>query len=154
MSQRPARAARVLTARLDLEWCRVVAPFDAWVTNMNISEGAYARPGTPLFTLIDTRKWWVVANYRESKLRRIKVGTRVDVYLLDHPDRKFNGIVESVGFGVFPEDGKVVGGIARHPANAQLGASFHPISRPRQGKGPGSRPVPHRRDRCNHREVR
>jgi membrane fusion protein, multidrug efflux system len=111
MSQRPARAAKVLSARLDLEWCRVVAPFDAYVTNMNISEGAYARPGTPLFTLIDTRKWWVVANYRESKLKNIKIGTRVDVYLLGHPDRKFDGIVESVGYGVFPEDGQVSGGL-------------------------------------------
>ena len=35
----------------------------------------------------------------------------VDVYLMGHPDRKFNGIVESVGFGVFPEDGRVVGGL-------------------------------------------
>lgn len=68
VSQREAKAAKVLSARLDLERCSVVAPFDAYVTNMNISEGAYARPGSPLFTLIDTRNWWVIANYRESKL--------------------------------------------------------------------------------------
>src|SRR5580698_3085647 len=53
MSQRPAKASRVETARLDLERTRVLSPFDAYVTNMNISEGAYAHPGTPLFTLID-----------------------------------------------------------------------------------------------------
>jgi multidrug efflux system membrane fusion protein len=111
MSQRPDRAAKVLNARLELERCRVVSPFDAYVTNMNISEGAYARPGAPLFTLIDTRTWYVIANYRESKLRNIRVGTGVDVYLLGHPDRKFNGTVESIGFGVFPEDGRVAGGL-------------------------------------------
>jgi multidrug efflux system membrane fusion protein len=110
-SQRPARAAKVDSARLDLERTRVVAPFDAYVTNLNISVGAYAHPGTPLFTLIDTRAWYVIANYRESKLKNIPLGTHVDVYLMGHPDRRFNGRVESIGYGVFPEDGKVAGGL-------------------------------------------
>jgi multidrug efflux system membrane fusion protein len=110
-SQRPGLAARVDRARLDLERCRVVAPFDAYVTNMNISEGAYARPGTPMFTLIDTRKWWVVANYREAKVRSIRIGSPVDVYLMGHPEKRFTGLVESIGYGVFPEDGSVVAGL-------------------------------------------
>jgi len=111
MSERPGKAAKVDSARLDLERCRVVAPFNAYVTNMNISVGEYARPGTPLFTLIDTRTWWVVANYRESKVKNIGIGAHVDVYLMGHPDRKFNGVVESIGYGVFPEDGAVSGGL-------------------------------------------
>jgi multidrug efflux system membrane fusion protein len=109
--KRDAKAAKVLSARLDLERCRVVAPFDAYVTNMNISEGAYARPGSPLFTLIDTRNWWVIANYRESKLKAIRPGMHVDVYLMSHPDHRFNGVMESIGFGVFPEDGAVTNGL-------------------------------------------
>jgi multidrug efflux system membrane fusion protein len=111
ISQRPARAARVESARLDLERCRVVSPFDAWVTNLNISEGAYARAGAPMFTLIDTRKWYVIANYRESSLGQIRNGMHVEVYLMGHPDRRFNGIVESTGYGVFPEDGRVASGL-------------------------------------------
>jgi len=110
-SQRPARAARVDSARLDLERCRVLSPFDAYVTNLNISEGAYAHPGTPMFTLIDTRTWYVIANYRESKLKTIHIGSHVDVFLMEHPDKKFSGIVDSIGFGVFPEDGKESGGL-------------------------------------------
>ncbi len=110
-SQRPAKAAKVDSARLDLERCRVVAPFDAYVTNLNISEGAYAHPGTPIFTLIDTRTWYVIANYRESRLKHIHPGSQVDVYLMGHPDRKFSGVVESIGYGVFPEDGNVAQGL-------------------------------------------
>ena len=110
-SQRPGLAARVDRARLDLERCRVVTPFDAYVTNMNISEGAYARPGTPMFTLIDTRKWWVVANYREAKVKSIRIGSHVDVYLMGHPEKRFTGLVESIGYGVFPEDGSVIAGL-------------------------------------------
>ncbi|HMF53043.1 MAG TPA: biotin/lipoyl-binding protein [Edaphobacter sp.] len=110
-SQRPAKAAKVDSARLDVEWTRVVAPFDAYVTSMNISVGAYAHPGTLMFTLIDTRKWYVIANYRESKLKRIPIGASVDVYLMGHPDRRFKGRVESIGFGVLPEDGKLANGL-------------------------------------------
>jgi membrane fusion protein, multidrug efflux system len=110
-SQQPGLAAKVDRARVDLERCRVVAPFNAYVTNMNISVGAYARPGTPMFTLIDTRKWWVIANYREGKVKNIHIGAPVDVYLMGHPERKFRGLVESIGYGVFPEDGSVVAGL-------------------------------------------
>lgn len=111
MSQRPGRTSRVDQARLDLERCRVVSPFDAYVTNMNISVGAYARPGAPMFTLIDTTVWYVVANYRESKLKHVHLGSNVDVFLMGHPDRKFHGVVESIGYGVFPEDGAVQAGL-------------------------------------------
>jgi membrane fusion protein, multidrug efflux system len=111
LAQRPAKAARVDSARLDLERTRVPSPFDAYVTSMNISEGAYARPGSPIFTLIDTRNWYVIANYRESKLKNIHIGSHVDVYVMGHPDRRFAGHVESIGYGVFPEDGKLAGGL-------------------------------------------
>jgi multidrug efflux system membrane fusion protein len=110
-SQRPGLIARVDRARLDLERCRVVAPFDAYVTNMNISEGAYAHIGTPMFTLIDNRTWYVIANYREGKMQYIHPGSNVDVYLMGHPERKFEGVVVSAGFGVFPEDANVSGGL-------------------------------------------
>jgi multidrug efflux system membrane fusion protein len=111
ISQRPAASAKVDKARLDLERCRVVAPFNAYVTNMNISEGAYAHPGAAIFTLVDSRTWWVVANYRESELKSIHREGHVDVFLMGHPDRKFSGVVESIGYAVFPEDGKVSGGL-------------------------------------------
>jgi multidrug efflux system membrane fusion protein len=111
LSERPAKAAKVESARLDLERTRVVAPFNAYVTNLNISVGAYARPGAPIFTLIDTRTWYVIANYRESKLKNIHINDHVDVFLMGHPDRRFNGIVQSIGYGVFPEDGAVAQGL-------------------------------------------
>lgn len=110
-SERAGRAARVENARVELERTRVVAPFDAYITNMNISEGAYAKPGTPMFTLIDARNWYVIANYRESKLNHIHLGSQVDIFLLEHPEHHFEGVVDGIGHGVFPEDGGVNGGL-------------------------------------------
>lgn len=110
-AQRAGRAAKVQQAELNLKWTSVQAPFDGYVTNMNISQGAYAHVGTAMFTLIDTSRWWVLANYRESKLKHIRPGQHVQVYLMDQPNRRFDGIVESVGRGVFPEDGATLNGL-------------------------------------------
>jgi multidrug efflux system membrane fusion protein len=110
-AQRASRAAKVQQAELNLEWTSVRAPFDGYVTNMNISQGAYAHIGTPLFTLIDTSHWWVLANYRESKLKHIHRGQHVQVYLMDQPNRRYDGVVDSVGRGVFPEDGGSADGL-------------------------------------------
>ena len=90
-------------ARYNLDNCRVYAPFDARVTNLTISEGAYAHVGQQVFTLIDARTWWVVANFREGEISNIAPGMRADVYVMSRPSRRYSGVVESVGFGVTPD---------------------------------------------------
>ncbi len=103
-SQMLAREAQVRSAAYDLERCRVYAPFDARVTGLTIAAGQYARTGGQVFTLIDTTAWWVLGNYKETQLRHLAPGMPAEVYVLDHPDIRFHGVVESVGFGVMPED--------------------------------------------------
>jgi len=111
LAQRPAKAAKVLDARLNLERCTVKAPFDGYVTNLNISEGEYAKPGAPIFALIDNRTWYVVSNYRESELKSICPGKHVDVYVMSQPGKRFDGVVESLGFGVAPDDTRLSNGL-------------------------------------------
>ena len=103
INQRGAKAAAVKNARYNLDNCRVYAPFDARVTNLTISEGAYAHVGQQVFTLIDARTWWVVANFREGEISNIAPGMRADVYVMSRPSRRYSGVVESVGFGVTPD---------------------------------------------------
>ena len=102
ISQRGARQSAVDTARYNLENCRVQAPFDARVTNLTISEGAYAHVGERMFTLIDARTWWAVANFREGQLQHIAPGMRADVYVMSRPDVRFAATVDSIAFGVTP----------------------------------------------------
>lgn len=103
INQRGARASAIDTARYDLANCRVYAPFTARVTNLTISEGAYAHVGEQMFTLIDARTWWAVANFREGQLQHIAPGMKADVYVMSKPDLRFSGVVDSVGFGVSPD---------------------------------------------------
>jgi multidrug efflux system membrane fusion protein len=108
INQRGAKMSAVDTARYNLNNCRVYAPFDARITNLTISEGAYAHVGQQMFTLIDARTWWAVANFREGQLQHITPGMRADVYVLSKPNERFSGVVDSIGFGVTP-DADVVG---------------------------------------------
>ena len=118
VNQRGARASAVKSARYDLDNCRVYAPFDARVTNLTISEGAYAHVGQQVFTLIDARVWWAIGNFREGNLQKIMPGMRADVYVLSKPDVRFSGVVDSIGFGVTP-DADVFGTLAPGLPNAQ-----------------------------------
>ena len=101
--QLAGKQAAIDTAKYNFDNCHVVAPFDARVTNLTISEGAYANAGEHLFTLIDNRVWWVIANFRETQLHHIQPGMLADVYVMSRPTVRYRGIVDSVGFGVTPD---------------------------------------------------
>ncbi len=103
VAQREGRAAAIRTAEYNLNNTRVYAPFDARVTNLTISQGAYAHTGQQMFTLIDTRVWWVVANFRETQLRHIHPGMKAYVYVLSRPNIRYDGVVDSTGYGVRPD---------------------------------------------------
>ena len=103
LGQVPGKLAAIDTAQYNLDHCDVVAPFDARVTNLTLSEGAYAHAGEKIFTLIDTRVWWAIANFRETQLRHIHPGMEAYVYVLSRPGVRFKGVVDSVGFGVTPD---------------------------------------------------
>jgi len=108
INQRGAKASAIDTARYNLNNCRVYAPFDARVTDLTISQGAYAHIGQQMFTLIDVTRWWAVGNFREGQLAHIAPGMRADVYALSRPNARLSGVVDSIGFGVTP-DQDVVG---------------------------------------------
>jgi multidrug efflux system membrane fusion protein len=91
----------------------VSAPFAGKVVNLNISNGAFARAGAEVFTLVDTRTWYVVANFRETQLRHIPAGAPVDLYLQSQPGRHFRGTVVGLGWAVLPENGTSVMGLPR-----------------------------------------
>ncbi|MGA3050054.1 MAG: biotin/lipoyl-binding protein [Terracidiphilus sp.] len=103
VAQRLGRAAAIGNAQYNYNHCRVYAPFDARVTNLVISEGAYAHVGQEMFTLIDTRVWWVLANFRETQLKHIQPGMTADIYFMADPGLRYTGVVESTGYGVTPD---------------------------------------------------
>jgi multidrug efflux system membrane fusion protein len=104
-AQRSVVQAEIASAELNLEYATVRAPFDGVVVSLRTTCGQFASASAPVFTLIDTTHWYVVANLRETELAKVHPGTLATVYLMSNASRHFQGKVDSVGFGVSPEDG-------------------------------------------------
>ncbi|MGQ6399736.1 multidrug transporter subunit MdtN [Serratia sp. IR-2025] len=105
IAEREVIKADISTAQFNLEHTIVKAPFDGRVTALKTTSGQYASIGKPVFTLIDSTAWYVVANFRESELENIHNKSKVDVYLMSNTSKHFTGVVDSIGYGVYPDDG-------------------------------------------------
>jgi multidrug efflux system membrane fusion protein len=110
-ARRKAAEAALYDARLNVEYCYVRAPFDAYVTNLNIAVGQYANEGREVMSLVDNRTWYVLANFRENFLGYIRPGMRVEVYLLSYPNKRFHGRVQGVGWALYQGNGASVAGL-------------------------------------------
>jgi multidrug efflux system membrane fusion protein len=115
VAQRAVVMAEIAIAELHLEYATVRAPFDGRVVSLKTQTGQYASALKPIFTLIDTRHWYVVANFRETELKGIRTGTPATVYLLSDTGQRFKGSVDSISYGVSPDEGgfALPGGLPR-----------------------------------------
>lgn len=108
VAQRAEIEAEMAIAQLNLEFTEVRAPFDGRVAALRTTVGQFASALKPVFTLIDTRQWYVMANFRETELKDIRAGTAATVYLMSDSGKRFEGKVDSISYGVLPDDGGVV----------------------------------------------
>jgi multidrug efflux system membrane fusion protein len=112
-----AAEAQLAEAELDLGYCTVRAPFSGKVVNLNISQGEFAHAGVQVFTLVDTRTWYVVANFRETQLKHIQEGAPAEIYLQFKGGKSFRGKVVGPGWAVVPEYGTSTMGLPNVPRN-------------------------------------
>jgi membrane fusion protein, multidrug efflux system len=106
-AQRPGTVAALGTAQLELSYTRIYAPFDGQVVGLNISEGAYAHAGVEVFAFLDSRKWYILANFRERELESIRPGMEAEIYLLSAPERLFRGVVQGISPAVQSQEDNV-----------------------------------------------
>jgi len=108
---RKAAEAAVYDATLNVGYCSVHAPYNGYVTNLNIAVGQYANEGRQVVSLIDDRKWYVVANFRETFLSHIEPGMTAEVFILAYPNKRFRGRVQGVGWALYQPNGATVEGL-------------------------------------------
>jgi multidrug resistance efflux pump len=97
--------ANLELARLNLSYTKVFAPVDGYVTNMNTSEGTYVTAGNQLMALVDTSSFWIAAYFKETQLPHIEFGQKANLTLMGYNNQPFEGVVRSVGWGVYVQDG-------------------------------------------------
>jgi multidrug resistance efflux pump len=104
-AQLASAKANLQLARLNLSYTKVFAPVDGYVTNMNTSEGTYVTAGVQLMALVDTSSFWIAGYFKETQLPHIQVGQKAIVTVMGDENQPFQGVVRSVGWGVFVQDG-------------------------------------------------
>ncbi|MDE0799502.1 MAG: HlyD family secretion protein [Rhodospirillaceae bacterium] len=90
------KSAAIQLLEIDLAYTEVVAPVDGIVGNRSVRTGQFVRPGTHLMALVPTNTPWVVANFKETQLTRMKPGQIAEIIVDTYPDVVLNGRIESL----------------------------------------------------------
>jgi membrane fusion protein (multidrug efflux system) len=123
------KEAQLDAAQLQLGYTKITAPFDSVVTQKNVDAGTEAHAGQPLMYLVDLNDIWVVANYKETLLTRVRPGQPVSIKVDSYPGLDLTGTVHSIMsgtgavFSLFPPEnatGNYVKVVQRIPVRIDL----------------------------------
>ncbi|THF53284.1 HlyD family secretion protein [Flavobacterium supellecticarium] len=121
--------ASLEAAELNLSYTVITAAVDGQVSNIDIQPGQMVQPGQSLFYIINNQETWVVANFKETQLNKMREGQKVIIAVDAYPDIKFEGEVNSFSpatgarFSILPPDnatGNFVKTIQRLPVKIKL----------------------------------
>ena len=101
---RQALAAR-RQAELNLEFTQVRAPANGHVTNLRLRIGSHVVANQPALALVDSASYWVDGYFKENRIAGIQAGDRTVVTLMTYPDQPVEGVVDSIGWGIYQQDG-------------------------------------------------
>jgi multidrug resistance efflux pump len=118
-AQLVAARANMKLAALNLSYTKVCSSVDGYVTNMNTSPGTYVTAGNQLMALVDTDSFWVAAYFKETQLSHIAVGQKAKLTFMGYPDQPFEGVVRSIGWGTYIQDGSDSAGSGLLPSISQ-----------------------------------
>jgi membrane fusion protein (multidrug efflux system) len=87
--------AQVELAKIDLENTKIRAPFEGVIGHRGVQLGAFVQAGTNLAYLLETKKVWAEANFKETQIENMKVGQSVKIHIDAYPNLNLTGKVES-----------------------------------------------------------
>ncbi|WP_246801746.1 HlyD family secretion protein [Bradyrhizobium genosp. L] len=102
--------AQLNAVKLKLGYTRIVAPFDGVTGERQVQPGDYVNIGTNLINVVPLPNVYVIANYKETQLTRVKPGQPVEISVDSFPGQRLRGIVERIApasgsqFALLPPD--------------------------------------------------
>jgi membrane fusion protein (multidrug efflux system) len=126
--------ARLDQAELNLSWTELRAPQDGWITKRNVEQGNYVAPGQQVFSIVAPERW-VVANFKENQLTRMRPGQKVKIEIDAFPGLNVEGHVDSIQqgsgskFTAFPPEnatGNFVKVVQRVPVKIAIDSGLDP----------------------------
>ena len=95
-----AAAAQLREAWLNRKRTQVIAPVDGYVAKRTVQLGQRIAPGTPLMAIIPLEGVWVDANFKETQLKKLRLGQRAELTSELYGDEVvFHGTLQSLGLG-------------------------------------------------------
>ncbi|OYU84910.1 MAG: secretion protein HlyD [Flavobacterium sp. BFFFF2] len=119
-------------AQINLNYTVVRAATDGQVSRIALQPGQWVQTGQTLFQLINNQEVWVVANFKETQLGKMKIGQKVEMTLDAYPGETWIGHIHSFSpatgakFSILPPDnatGNFVKTVQRLPVKIQLDPS-------------------------------
>jgi multidrug resistance efflux pump len=98
-------AADLELAQFNLDFTKVLAPTDGYVTNLQLHVGDSVVANQPMLAVIDANSFYVQAFFRETFVENLQKGDRAVVTLMSYPDTPLEGSVDSVGWGIAQQNG-------------------------------------------------
>jgi len=96
LAQVAQRRALVEQAKLNLSYCTIVAPVTGIVGKKTVELGENVSPGEQLMAVVPLDDVWIIANFKETQLSRMKSGQRVK-FSVDAYGKEYSGKVEAIG---------------------------------------------------------
>ncbi|MEZ9997600.1 HlyD family secretion protein [Vibrio lentus] len=97
--------ANVEEAHLNLEFTKVYAPTNGYITNFNLRVGSQVVANSPVVALIDEDSFWIEGYFKETDLVGVNPQDKAFVTLMMHNNVLLNGHIKSIGFGIAKQDG-------------------------------------------------
>ncbi len=104
------RQVDVDAAKLNLSYTVITAPQDGLVSKVNVQPGQYVQPGQGMFSIVHSDNVWVIANFKETQLNKMRIGQKVVIKADAYPGHKFDATVASFSpatgstFALLPPD--------------------------------------------------
>ncbi len=104
------KRADLAYAELQLSYSQITAPASGTISKKNVEVGQFVQAGQPLLAIVEDARPWVVANFKETQLKKMRVGQPVEVEVDAYPKVVFHGRVESISaatgarFALLPPD--------------------------------------------------
>jgi membrane fusion protein (multidrug efflux system) len=96
LAQVAQRKALVDQAKLNLSYCTIIAPVTGIVGKKTVEIGENVSPGQQLLAVVPLDDVWIIANFKETQLSRMKPGQRVK-FSVDAYDKEYKGTVQQIG---------------------------------------------------------
>ncbi len=130
-----SRESALAEAALNRRYAEVTAPADGYVTRKTVEAGQVVSPGQPLLAVASLSDVWIVANYKETQIEKIRPGLPVEIEVDTYPGKTFRGTVDSImagtgsAFSLFPPEnatGNYVKVVQRVPVKIVLAKGEDP----------------------------